>query len=79
MMSKTKGNVDNMYDEFLARCDEIADECEAEGYPAHGSNYSLRVENLMREYPDLFSDETDDDWDSYDDDELETMEYMCYY
>lgn len=27
---------------FEEECEEIADECEAEGYPANGSNYDLR-------------------------------------
>lgn len=35
--------------EFLDACDEIARECEEEGYPSHGLNYSLRVESLKKE------------------------------
>lgn len=35
--------------EFFEACDEIARECEEEGYPSHGVNYSLRVENLKKE------------------------------
>lgn len=33
--------------EFDEECEEIALECEEEGYPSHGSNYDLRVEQLM--------------------------------
>lgn len=49
-------------DEFLSECDEIAAQCEEEGYPANGSNYDLRVTNLMRRYPELFAEE-EDDWE----------------
>lgn len=45
---------EHLYDEYTARCEAIADQCEAEGYPAHGSNYDLRVEQLQAEYPELF-------------------------
>lgn len=27
---------------YINECEEIAEECETEGYPAHGSNYELR-------------------------------------
>ena len=46
--------LDMLYDQFLSECEEIAEECEAEGYPAQGSNYDLRVEQLMQKYPELF-------------------------
>ena len=45
------------YKEFRERCEEIAQQCVEEGYPSHGSNYDLRVEQLMKEYPDLFGRE----------------------
>lgn len=46
------------YDEYLKECAEIAEDCEAEGYPSHGSNYELRVAQLEREeYSDLFGEE----------------------
>ena len=32
--------------EFEEECREIADQCEEEGYLAHGSNYELRAEQL---------------------------------
>lgn len=47
----------NLYAEYTARCEAIADQCEAEGYPANGSNYDLRVERLQADYPELFGDE----------------------
>lgn len=45
--------------EFNEDCAEIAAQCEAEGYPAHGSNYGLRVDQLMRSdyYAPLFGEE----------------------
>lgn len=45
--------------EFAEELKQIAEDCEAEGYPAHGENYDLRVDNLMRDphYADLFEDE----------------------
>ena len=45
--------------EFDAECEEIASMCEEEGYPAHGSNYDLRVEALMESdyYKPLFEEE----------------------
>lgn len=35
--------------DFFDTCDYIASECEREGYPSHGLNYSLRVESLLKE------------------------------
>jgi len=45
--------------EFDAECEAIMEDCEAEGYPACGSNYELRVDNLMWSdyYMPLFSTE----------------------
>jgi hypothetical protein len=45
--------------EFAEELKQIAEDCEAEGYPAHGENYDLRVDNLMRDpyYADLFDTE----------------------
>lgn len=39
--------LENQYKE---ECREIADQCEAEGYPAHGSNYGLRCEAARELY-----------------------------
>lgn len=36
--------------EYNKECELIAEECEAEGYPAHGSNYGLRCEDLRKSY-----------------------------
>lgn len=70
-MTKENG-FEELYNEFLAECDEIAAQCEEEGYPAHGSNYDLRVEELMKSYPELFGDDNDeDDWEDYEDEEWE--------
>ena len=35
-----------LFEEYERECDIIAEECEAEGYPSHGSNYDLRCEAL---------------------------------
>lgn len=51
--------LESVYDEFLVECDEIAEQCEAEGYPSHGSNYELRVEQLKESYPELFGGDED--------------------
>lgn len=42
--------------EFKKECEEIALDCENEGYPAHGSNYELRVSQLRESdyYAPLF-------------------------
>lgn len=42
--------------EYLKECDRIADECEAEGYPACGVNYEIREEALQEKYPELFGE-----------------------
>jgi len=49
-------NLFKLQKEFDEECEEIALECEEEGYPAHGSNYDLRVEQLMESdyYEPLF-------------------------
>ena len=50
--------MERLMKEFQEACEEIARECEAEGYPAYGSNYELRVEALKESYPELFGTET---------------------
>jgi hypothetical protein len=44
--------------EFNEECERIAEECEAEGYPPYGSNWELRVDNLMQSdyYAELFEE-----------------------
>lgn len=51
-------NLDDLYKDYLAECDAIAEQCVAEGYPSHGSNYELRVEQLKEYYPELFDENT---------------------
>ena len=44
---------------FDRECDEIAEECAAEGHPSHGSNYDLRCEDLWNfYYSDWYDDAT---------------------
>lgn len=54
-MEKTK---EEIMKEFNEECEEIAQLCEEEGYPAHGSNYELRVADLTEwykeQYPEYF-------------------------
>ena len=49
-------NIEKLKEEFYRECDKIAEDCEAEGYPSRGSNYDLRVEQLMQNdyYAPLF-------------------------
>ena len=49
--------LEERYNKFLEECDMIAEKCAEEGYPSHGSNYELRVEELEKDYPDLFGDD----------------------
>ena len=35
---------------YLNECQEIAEQCEAEGYPANGSNYDLRCADARKYY-----------------------------
>lgn len=35
---------------YRAECREIAEQCEAEGYPSHGSNYDLRTDGLWENW-----------------------------
>lgn len=45
-----------MYEEYMNACEEIAQQCVAEGYPENGSNYELRVYQLQADYPELFGE-----------------------
>lgn len=49
-----ENGLEDIYNDYLQECDEIAEQCSAEGYPSHGSNYELRVERLRESYPELF-------------------------
>lgn len=46
---------EKLYEEYLTACEVIAEECESEGYPAHGSNYDLRIERLQNDFQELFA------------------------
>lgn len=58
--------------EWAQRCDEIASECEEEGYPSGGSNYDLRVDmekpkykevedEILSKYPRFAEDDDEDE------------------
>lgn len=53
-----QNNLDEIYAQFREECRDIAQQCSEEGYPDHGSNYDLRVEDLRNwyreQYPDAF-------------------------
>ena len=51
-----KSGLGALYENYSKDCDEIAAQCAEEGYPAYGSNYELRIENLKRDYPELFEE-----------------------
>ena len=39
---------------FQQECHEIAQDCVNEGYPSHGSNYDMRVDQLENYYDEMF-------------------------
>lgn len=41
---------EQLWARFNEECDLIAQECEEEGYPSHGANYDLRVEQLYKRF-----------------------------
>lgn len=43
----------NLEAQYLKECEEIAEECEAEGYPSYGNNYDLRCSDARRYYDEL--------------------------
>lgn len=47
--------IDRLYDEFDEACEDIAVDCEKEGYPSYGTNWELRCNNLWEWYykPDV--------------------------
>ena len=53
------GELKELEKEFHEECKLIEEECEAEGYPSRGSNYDLRVTQLMESdyYAPLFEEE----------------------
>ena len=49
----TKADIDKICElekAYQDECQEIAEQCEAEGYPSNGSNYELRCENARAYY-----------------------------
>lgn len=42
--------------QYREECQEIAEQCEAEGYPSNGSNYELRCENARKYYDEQIAD-----------------------
>lgn len=49
----TKADIDKICElekAYQDECQDIAEQCEAEGYPANGSNYELRCENARKYY-----------------------------
>lgn len=49
----SKADIDKICEleqQYINECQEIAEQCEAEGYPANGSNYELRCENARKYY-----------------------------
>ena len=42
---------------YTAECDEIAQQCHDEGYPSHGSNFSLRAEQAYQYWMGLVDEE----------------------
>ena len=71
LLQKQKELEKEQHEEF----ERIADECEREGYPSHGSNYSLRVEQINREYYQPEFDRIADELEAAGLD-LDELEYM---
>lgn len=49
----TKADIDKICElekQYREECQEIAEQCEAEGYPSNGSNYELRCESARAYY-----------------------------
>ena len=49
----TKADIDKICElekAYQEECEEIAEQCEAEGYPANGSNYELRCADARKYY-----------------------------
>ena len=58
MKKITEEQKDKLYAQYLAECEEIAQECEDEGYPSRGSNYEVRCKAIWdRFYADDLEDE----------------------
>lgn len=49
----SKADIDKICEleqQYINECKEIAEQCEAEGYPANGSNYELRCSEARKYY-----------------------------
>lgn len=49
----SKADIDKICEleqQYINECQEIAEQCEAEGYPANGSNYELRCAEVRKYY-----------------------------
>ena len=58
MKKLTEEQKNELYSQYLVECEEIAQECEDEGYPSRGSNYEIRCKALWdRFYADDLEDE----------------------
>lgn len=55
----TKADIDkicSLEKQYREECQEIAEQCEAEGYPSNGSNYELRCESARAYYDEQIAD-----------------------
>lgn len=55
----TKADIDKICElekAYQEECEEIAEQCEAEGYPSNGSNYELRCESARAYYDEQIAD-----------------------
>lgn len=52
-------------EQYLEECADIAEECEAEGYPSFGGNYDLRCAESRKYYDELI-EEIDSSYDELD-------------
>jgi hypothetical protein len=55
----------NLEAQYLKECEEIAEECEVEGYPSYGGNYDLRCAESRKYYDELI-EEIDSSYDELD-------------
>ena len=65
-IENAKKRIEEIRSEFARECEIIADMCEEEGYPSHGSNYHLRVESS---WDSNYKDEWDELWELIPDEE----------
>ena len=55
----TKADIDKICElekAYQDECQEIAEQCEAEGYPSNGSNYELRCADARKYYDEQIAD-----------------------